>query len=90
MTCHILFSGKNKKNISKCRLLKILPRVLSVKFSCMYLTDPADHQKDLDEQIGVLDNKVADLEAENEALKEERTILKERVRVGCPFLMEID
>ena len=26
-----LHSGKNKKNISKCRLLKILPRVLSVK-----------------------------------------------------------
>ena len=26
-----LFSGKNKKNISYCRLLKILPRVLSVK-----------------------------------------------------------
>ena len=25
-----LFSGKNKKNISNCRLLKILPRVLSV------------------------------------------------------------
>ena len=31
MKCHILFSGKNKKNISKCRLLKILPRVLRVK-----------------------------------------------------------
>ena len=31
MECHILFSGKNKKNISKYRLLKILPRVLSVK-----------------------------------------------------------
>ena len=31
MKCQILFSGKNKKNISKCRLLKILPRVLSVK-----------------------------------------------------------
>ena len=31
MNCHILFSEKNKKNISKCRLLKILPRVLSVK-----------------------------------------------------------
>ena len=31
MNCQILFSGKNKKNISKCRLLKILPRVLSVK-----------------------------------------------------------
>ena len=32
MKCQILFSGKNKKNISKCRLLKILPRVLSVKY----------------------------------------------------------
>ena len=32
MKCQILFSGKNKKNISKCRLLKILPRVLSVNF----------------------------------------------------------
>ena len=31
MKCQILFSGENKKNISKCRLLKILPRVLSVK-----------------------------------------------------------
>ena len=30
MKCQILFSGKNKKNISKCRQLKILPRVLSV------------------------------------------------------------
>ena len=32
MKCQILFSGKNKKNISKCRLLKILPRVLSVNY----------------------------------------------------------
>ena len=31
MKCQIRFSGKNKKNISKCRLLKSLPRVLSVK-----------------------------------------------------------
>ena len=31
MKCHILFSGKNKKNISQCRLLKILPSALSVK-----------------------------------------------------------
>ena len=31
MKCQILFSGKNKKNISKCHLLKILPRVLSIK-----------------------------------------------------------
>ena len=30
MKCQILFSGKNKKNISKCCLLIILPRVLSV------------------------------------------------------------
>ena len=35
MKCHILFSEKNKKNISKCRLLKILSRVLSVKEGVM-------------------------------------------------------
>ena len=29
MKYQILFSGKNKKTISKCCLLKILPRVLS-------------------------------------------------------------
>ena len=38
MKCQILFSGKNKKNISKCHLLKILPRVLSVK-DHLLLTD---------------------------------------------------
>ena len=32
MKCHILFFGKNKKNISRCRLLKIFPRVQSVNF----------------------------------------------------------
>ena len=31
MKCQILFPGKNKKNISKCCLLKILPRVRNVK-----------------------------------------------------------
>ena len=31
MKCQNLFSRTNKNNISKCRLLKILPRVLSVK-----------------------------------------------------------
>ena len=31
MKCQNLFTGKNKKIISVCRLLKILPRVLSVK-----------------------------------------------------------
>ena len=30
MKCQILFSGKNE-NISKCHLLKILPRVLNIK-----------------------------------------------------------
>ena len=32
MKCLILFPGKNKKSISKCRLLKNLPGVLSVNF----------------------------------------------------------
>ena len=31
MKCQILFSGKIKKTISKCHLLKIVPRVLNVK-----------------------------------------------------------
>ena len=39
MKCHIMFSGKNKKNISKYRLLKILSRVLSVKQSCDVLPE---------------------------------------------------
>ena len=30
MKCQILFYGKNKKNISIFRLLKVLPRVLSI------------------------------------------------------------
>ena len=38
MKCQILFSGKNKKNISKCRLLKILPRLLIVKDMSKLLT----------------------------------------------------
>ena len=31
MKCQNLFFGKNKKNISVCRLLKILPNMLSIK-----------------------------------------------------------
>ena len=31
MECQILFSRKNKENISKCHLLKFLPQVLSYK-----------------------------------------------------------
>ena len=30
MKCQVLFSGKNKKLISVCPLLKILPRALSI------------------------------------------------------------
>ena len=43
MKCLILFSGKSKKNISKCRLLKILPRALSVKTIILfYVADLSD------------------------------------------------
>ena len=38
MKYQILSSGKNKKNILKCHLLKILPRVLSVKI-CLKIVD---------------------------------------------------
>ena len=38
MKCHILFSEKNKKNISKCRLLKILPSMLSIR-DCHFYND---------------------------------------------------
>ena len=37
MKFQILFSGKNKKNISKCRLLKFLPRVLRVKTAVAFV-----------------------------------------------------
>ena len=30
MKCQLLFSGKNKKNISICRLLKKLPSMLNI------------------------------------------------------------
>ena len=39
MKCQILFSGKNKKNISKCRLLKFLPRVLRVNLFSMAIVN---------------------------------------------------
>ena len=31
MKCQVLFTGKNKKTVSNCHLLKFLPRVLSIK-----------------------------------------------------------
>ena len=39
MKCQNLFSGKNKRNISKCRLQEIqIPRVLSVEISATILS----------------------------------------------------
>ena len=37
MKYQFLFPGKNKKNISKCSLLKSLPRMVSVKLTHIYL-----------------------------------------------------
>ena len=39
MKCQILFSRKDKKNISKSRLLKIVHRVLSIKASFKIVKD---------------------------------------------------
>ena len=36
MKCHYLFSVKIRKNISKCHLLKFLPRVPSVRMCISY------------------------------------------------------
>ena len=41
MKCKILFSMKNKKTISKCRLLNFLPSMQSVKYSSPILYDAA-------------------------------------------------
>lgn len=38
--------------------------------------------EDMSEAIGELDSKIADLESENEALKEERLLLREKVKVN--------
>ena len=37
MECQNLFSGKNKKNILMCRLLKILPSVLHVSVNLLHI-----------------------------------------------------
>ena len=37
MKCQSLFSGKNKKNISVCSLLKILPSAEHKKVNFMYI-----------------------------------------------------
>ena len=47
-----LFSWKNKKNISKCCLLKILPRVLSVNYVALLHCDITDTGSNL--QTGAL------------------------------------
>ena len=35
MKCLFLLSGKNKKIISKCHLLKFLPSMLRIKYLCI-------------------------------------------------------
>ena len=45
MKCQILFSGKNKKKITKCSLLKTLPRVLSVKEIVCMISQPLFYRK---------------------------------------------
>ncbi|XP_060607664.1 nuclear anchorage protein 1-like [Ruditapes philippinarum] len=42
--------------------------------------DSTDEVKEMSAALSALDNKVADLESENEALKEERLVLRERVK----------
>ena len=61
MKCQILFSGKNKKNISKCCLLKILPRVLSVKHS---MSDKEEKiKKNTTHHVGLQKSEKEDLSA---------------------------
>ena len=45
MKCQILFSWTNKKNISNCHLLKILPRVLSIKVCTKQIAHESVHGK---------------------------------------------
>ena len=39
MKCQSLFSGKNKKTISKCHLLNFLPSMLSIKIGMCQVSD---------------------------------------------------
>ena len=47
MKCQILFSGKNKKSISKCHLLKILPSMLSVKIGDEHIHSSVANSNDI-------------------------------------------
>ena len=40
MKCHSFFLGKNKKNISECHLLKVLPKVLNVELALLLYIFP--------------------------------------------------
>jgi cell division protein FtsB len=51
-----------------------------------YITDSTDEVKEMSAALSALDNKVADLESENEALKEERLVLRERVKVCIYYI----
>lgn len=51
-----------------------------------FITDGNSEMTEMAEAMRHLDNKIADLESENEALKEERLILREKVRVNIRFI----
>ena len=61
MKCHILFSGKNKKKISKCRPLKILFRVLSVRLKKKILIWSHVLAKNNGEFVGVMTDLINNL-----------------------------
>ena len=52
--CQILFPGKTKKIMSKCCLMKILPRVLSLKcffFFFFFFSELANYEKNVNRQM---------------------------------------
>ena len=54
MKCQILFPAKNKKNVSKCRLLQILPRALSVYTIYQFIKPFLDNKMSIFEEYGAL------------------------------------
>ena len=55
MKCQILFSWRNKKNISVCCLLKILLRGLSVKFKEWFGLKVTDSYLSSDQSLETID-----------------------------------
>ena len=62
-------------------MLETAPSLTRILF-LLNITDSNEKMKEMSDSLGALDNKIADLESENEALKEERLVLREKVRVS--------